>query len=104
MRGVKATLVAVVVALLAGAGRTAAQPQRVIPCHTWASYPNVLISSARNMSCRAAAREMRTYRGSISPTFVIPGRFHCYRVSGGRLSGQWRCVRGTRAFPFEFGD
>jgi hypothetical protein len=49
------------------------------------------------------AREMRTCRGQISRTFETPGRFHCSRVSGGTF-GQWRCVRGARAFRFEFGD
>ena len=67
-------------------------------------YPNTLISSARNMTCRAAARELRRYRGSIHRRFRTPGGFQCRRVSGGRLGGQWRCVKGTRAFRFEFGD
>jgi hypothetical protein len=73
-------------------------------CHTYAYFPNVLISSARNMSCRAARREMRRYRRPIRRTFRTPGGFRCFRVSGGRLGGQWRCVKGARAFRFEFGD
>jgi hypothetical protein len=64
----------------------------------------MLISSARNMSCAAAARELRRYRGSVARRFTIPGGFVCYRVSGSRLAGQWRCVRGGRAFRFEFSD
>jgi hypothetical protein len=77
---------------------------RVVACHTFAHYPNVLISSARNMSCRAARRELRRYKGPIDRRFRTPGGFRCHRVSGGALGGQWRCVRGTRAFRFEFGD
>ena len=79
-------------------------PTAVVDCHTWASYPNVLISSARNMTCRAAALDMRRYRSSIFFRFRTPAGFVCTRVSGGRLGGQWRCVHGTRAYRFEFGD
>jgi hypothetical protein len=75
----------------------------VVGCHVRADF-NILISSARNMSCRAGVREMRRYRGSIARRFRIPRGFVCYRVSGSRLAGQWRCVRGTQAFRFEFSD
>jgi hypothetical protein len=88
----------------AGSTNTPAGRDAVIDCHVFAHYPNVLISSARNMTCRAAAREMRRYRGSIKRRFRTPGRFACSRVSGNSLGGQWRCVRGIRAFRFEFGD
>ena len=76
----------------------------VVSCHAHADF-NLLVSSARNMTCRAAVRELRTYRGSISRRFRL-GRtgFVCYQVSGTRLGGQWRCVRGRQAFRFEFGD
>ncbi len=90
-------------ALLA-VGATADAGAAVRDCNTYVYYPNSKISSARNMTCRAAAREMRRYRGSIERRFRTPRGFQCYRVSGGRLGGQWRCVRGTRAFRFEFGD
>ncbi|HSD79992.1 MAG TPA: hypothetical protein VLB47_05000 [Solirubrobacteraceae bacterium] len=76
----------------------------VVSCHRSAYYPNVLISSARNMSCGAAARDMRRYRRPISRAFRTPGGFRCRRVSGMALGGQWRCVRGVRAYRFEFGD
>jgi hypothetical protein len=93
-----------VVASLAGAAAEAeASPTRVVRCHSAVDY-NILISSARNMTCRAAAKEMRRYRKSIARRFRTPGGFRCYRVSGGALGGQWRCVRGARAFRFEFGD
>jgi hypothetical protein len=76
---------------------------RVVGCHTHADF-NLLITSVRNLSCRDAAREMRRYRGSISRTFRTPHHFTCRRVSGNRLGGQWRCVRRSKAFRFEFGD
>jgi micrococcal nuclease len=82
----------------------AALAAEVHDCHHWAYYPNVLISSARNLRCRDAAREMRRYDGPIRRRFHTPRGFYCQRVSGGSLGGQWRCVRGRRAFRFEFGD
>jgi hypothetical protein len=42
------------------------------------------------ISCRAAAQGLRSYR--------------CTRVSGGQFGGQWRCVRGAKAYRLEFGD
>ena len=81
-----------------------ATPAAVRDCHTYAHYPNVLISSARNMSCRAAKRDMRRYKGPIYRRFTTPGGFRCRRVSGTSYGGQWRCVRGVRAYRFEFGD
>jgi hypothetical protein len=73
-------------------------------CHTWASYPNVLISSVRNMGCKRAARDMRRYQGPIYTKFKTPGGFRCKRVSGVPEGGQWRCVKNHKAYRFEFGD
>jgi hypothetical protein len=73
-------------------------------CHVFASYPNVLISSARNMTCRSAARDLRRYPGSIHRRIRTPGGLVCTRVSGGPLGGQWRFVKRARAYRFEFGD
>jgi hypothetical protein len=87
-----------------GAGPAAARPADVVDCNHWASFPNLKISSARDMTCRAAVREMRSCRGNISRRFRTPGGFRCSRVSGGPLGGQWRCARAPRAFRFEFGD
>ena len=92
-----------VVLCLAASGVSAADAA-VVNCHHWADYPNLRISSARNMTCSAAVREMRRYRGQIFRRFRTPGGFSCYRVSGVPEGGQWRCVRGTRAFRFEFSD
>jgi hypothetical protein len=62
------------------------------------------ISSARDMSCQRAAKEMRAYKGQISRRFTTPARFVCTRASGGPLAGQWRCVHKNKAFRFEFAD
>jgi hypothetical protein len=80
-----------------------ASPARVVPCSTRVDF-NVEISSARNMTCRQAARDLRRHRGSIGTRFRTPGGFSCQRVFGSSLAGQWRCVRGTRAYRFEFSD
>lgn len=80
----------------------AAAEARVIDCHISVG-PTIGISSARNMSCSAAVRVMRRNRSGISRRFKTQG-FTCARVSGLELGGQWRCVAGSRAFRFEFGD
>jgi hypothetical protein len=111
LRHGKATCAAAVAAALAtvwagpaqAAGPTA-HAAAVVDCHVYAYYPNILISSARNMSCRAAARDIRRNRHPISRRFSTPGGFLCARQSGGPYGGQWRCVNHSRAYRFEFGD
>jgi hypothetical protein len=104
----KLVAIAVILVCLLPASAAVASPDvgaaAVVSCHTFAHYPNVLISSARNMSCRAARRELRRYKRPIDRRFRTPGGFLCRRVSGNSLGGQWRCVWGSRAFRFEFGD
>jgi hypothetical protein len=87
----------------AGAGSLAGA-SAVRDCDHSAYGTNVIISSARNMTCRAAVRDMRRYKGPIYRRFRTPGGFSCYRVSGMAYGGQWRCVRGSRAYRFEFAD
>jgi hypothetical protein len=41
--------------------------------------------------------------GPIRRKFRTRG-FICRRVSGARYYGQWRCVKGARAFRFDFAD
>jgi hypothetical protein len=101
-------MLALVAGLLASALAPAA-PARVrstsgvMSCSTRVDF-NVEVSSARNMTCRQAARDLRRHRGSIGTRFRTPGGFSCRRVSGSPLAGQWRCTRTTRAYRFEFGD
>jgi hypothetical protein len=56
------------------------------------------------MTCSAAARDIRSYRGSIRTRFRTPGGFACTRVAGERLEGRWRCVKGVKAYRFAFSD
>ena len=76
---------------------------RVHTCHS-SSSDNVQVSSARNMKCKTARKDIRRYHGSIKKHFTTPGGFKCHRVSGDRLAGQWRCVKGRKAYRFEFAD
>lgn len=77
---------------------------KVVDCDVYAVNPNILISSARDMTCRAAARDMRRTQKRITRRFTTRGGFRCIRVRGTEFSGQWRCVRGERAYRFEFAD
>jgi hypothetical protein len=99
----KRALVLCLIALASSAGTAGAGNRGVGGCHVAVDF-NLVVSSARNMTCRAAGRELRRYKKSISRRFRTPRGFVCTRVSGGTLGGQWRCVRGGQAFRFEFSD
>ncbi len=101
----RATFVTVmaVVVLLGTATPSGAAPARVRDCSAKVDF-NVEISSARNMRCRTAKRDLRRHKGSIGFSFSTPGGFRCMRVSGTSLGGQWRCVKGRKAYRFEFSD
>ena len=96
------TVAATTVILSIAAGVDVADA-KVRTCHSRPGA-NVQVSSARNMYCKTARRDIRRYRGSIKKHFTTPGGFKCHRVSGNRLGGQWRCVKGRKAYRFEFGD
>lgn len=81
----------------------AAAQAKVVDCSTYSDYPNTKISSARGMTCAAAVKVMKSYKGDISKTFKVQG-FTCGQVSGSQYGGQWRCVKGAKAFRFEFKD
>ena len=87
-----------------GAASVGAEAARTRNCNMFAYYPNLKIIWTRNMTCRAAKREMKRYNGSIKRRFRTPNGFDCRRVSGGELGGRWRCVKESRAFRFDFGD
>jgi hypothetical protein len=99
----RAVLLIALLAPLAAAAPSVAAPARVRDCAAKVDF-NLEISSARNMRCRTAKRDLRRHRGSISRRFRTPGGFRCTRVSGTALGGQWRCVRELKAYRFEFGD
>ena len=97
------TTVTAVVVLLGTTAPSGAAPARVRDCSAKVDF-NVEISSARNMRCRTAKRDLRRHKGSIGFSFSTPGGFRCMRVSGTSLGGQWRCVKGRKAYRFEFSD
>ncbi|MEA2478317.1 MAG: hypothetical protein QOJ07_239, partial [Thermoleophilaceae bacterium] len=45
------------------AGASTVSPSRVIDCHRVAG-PTIVVSSARNMTCKSAAKDINRYRGS----------------------------------------
>lgn len=91
------------VVLLGTATPSGAAPTRVRDCNAKADF-NLIVTSARNLRCTTAKRDLRRHHGSISFRFSTPGGFNCMRVSGTALGGQWRCVKGRKAYRFEFGD
>ena len=91
------------VMVLGSAAPAEAAPTRLRSCSAKADF-NLLISSARNMFCRTAKRDLRRHRAPIAFRFSTPGGFNCMRVSGNALAGQWRCVKGRKAYRFEFSD
>ena len=99
----RAACVITAVVLLGSAAPAEAAPAKLRDCNTRADF-NLLISSARNMFCRTARRDLRRHRGPIAFRFSTPGDFRCMRVSGTALGGQWRCVKGRKAYRFEFAD
>jgi hypothetical protein len=90
------------VAVLAAVGAPTARAS-VVDCAVYADYPNIKVSSARNMTCGQASNLMKSYRGNISRRFTVRA-FTCTQQSGGQFGGQWRCAKGSRAFRFEFRD
>jgi hypothetical protein len=76
---------------------------RATTCHAHADF-NVEVTSATHITCRAAASDIRAYKGSIKARFRTPGGFTCRRVAGERLEGRWRCTKGAKAYRFEFSD
>ena len=74
------------------------RPRSCATADTRADF-NLHISSARNMFCRTARRDLRRHRAPIGFRFRTPGGFSCKRVSGNALGGQWRCVKGRQGLP-----
>ena len=99
----RATCVLTAVVLLASAAPAGAAPAKLRSCDTRADV-NLHTSCARNMLCRKARRDLRRHQAPISFRFRTPGGFRCQRVSGNALAGQWRCVKGRKAYRFEFSD
>jgi hypothetical protein len=84
----------------AAGGRTTA----VTGCHispAGREHGRVVVTSARNMTCRAAARDLGTVR-VIRATFRTRSHFRCARLAGSMtMTNQWRCARGAKAYRFD---
>lgn len=90
--------------LASGAGGAAAS---VVTCQTrvyrGANTP-VFVTSARNLTCRAGAREQRRYKWTGKNRFTTPGGYKCSPSGRGKVGYQIRCVKGQRAYRIEFSD
>src|SRR3712207_779771 len=76
---------------------------KVVDCDHSAG-PLITITSARNMTCSAAARDQRRRRNETSRRFRTPGGFTCTQQTGIDIAGTWRCVKGAKAYRFSFVD
>ena len=81
----------------------ASSPAAVVDCDHSAG-PLITITSARNMTCAAAARDQRRRNNPTSRRFRTPGGFVCTQKTGVDVAGTWRCVRGSKAYRFAFVD
>lgn len=64
----------------------------------------VFVTSARNLTCIAAARQQRRYTWTGKNTFTTPGGYRCKPSGRGTIGYQIRCVKGTQAYRIEFED
>ena len=99
-------------ALLSSAALLAAVPPlasgaSVVACQTRV-YPGantpVFVTSARGLTCRAAATEQRRYKWTGKNRFTTPGGYKCAPSGRGAIGYQLRCVKGSRAYRIEFED
>jgi hypothetical protein len=72
-------------------------------CRPHHVFDQIYDLSVRNMGCARAKSIVRTIGFPDSARFRVRG-FLCYRISGGRLSGVMRCVRGRKALRFHYAD
>lgn len=98
--------VAVLAVVAAAATYGTAAEAKVRNCHLRTVNDTTAILSARNMSCSAAQRALKRYKGPYGKHFTTPGGFRCTRTfsAGGGLVQQWRCRKGRRSFRVGFGD
>lgn len=64
----------------------------------------VYVTSARGMSCAAAAKEQRRYKWTGKNTFRTPGGFNCTPSGRGATGYQMRCVKSSLAYRIEFAE
>lgn len=59
------------------------------------------VTSARDVSCADAARDLARLRGAFPARFRTPGRFACVKGAPVNRRAAWRCTRGSEAYRFE---
>ena len=96
-----ASTVAIFLIALASGSASAA----TVRCKTTV-YKNgpVYVTSARGLTCAAAAKEQRRYPWSGRNTFRTPGGYTCQPSGRGAIGYQIRCVKGSLAYRVEFAD
>ena len=99
-------LVGAIALLAASFAATPASAASVKQCNTkvYAGKNPVVVTTARGLTCTAAAREQRRYKWTGKNTFVTPGGYSCKPSGRGKVGYQIRCVKGTRAYRIEFAD
>lgn len=106
----KLVLVVSIVALTAIAASVGSAGAAVVQCKTkvYANGP-VFVTSARGLTCAAAAKEQRRYKWTGKNTFVTPSGYKCKPSGRGKIGYQIRCelVSETHApwvYRIEFAD
>ncbi len=100
--GAAAVIAAAVVAV--GASPVRAADDVVRPCAKRVYGPNtpIYITSARNMTCKAAKRAQKKYKWTGENTFTTPGGFRCKPSGRGEIGYQIRCTKRAKAYRIEF--
>ena len=100
------SVVALAAIALSGGSASAA----VVQCKTkvYTQAP-VFVTSARGLSCAAAAKEQRRYRWTGNNTFTTPGGYKCKPSGRGKTGYQMRCVLESEThapwvYRIEFAD
>lgn len=102
---IKLLLLASTVATLALALGPGSASAATVRCKT-VVYKNgpVYVTSARGLTCAAAASEQQRYRWNGKNAFRTPGGYACQPSGRGTVGYQIRCVKGSRAYRIEFAD
>jgi hypothetical protein len=103
MRYRSSATVAATAVLVSLVATTGAEAHR---CNFLLVNDTTAILSAKNMSCKAAQRALKRYKGHYRKHFTTPGGFKCTRTYYGTngLVVNWRCTKGRKSFRVGFGD
>ena len=90
--------------LTVAASPVSAADDVVRPCALRVYGPNtpVYVTSARNMTCKAAKRAQKTYKWTGKNTFTTPSGFRCTPSGRGEIGYQLRCTKRAKAYRLEF--